>query len=61
MWRYGLESAVMKRDIWWALVNVAVWVVSSGYLEGQLVDTGEFGGMCCIERLFRGKIGRAHV
>jgi hypothetical protein len=47
----------MDRDIWWALVNVAVCAVSSRYGEGQLVGTGECGGMVCIERLFRGTVG----
>jgi len=47
----------MERDSWCALVNVAVWAVSSGYLEGQLVGTGDCGGMDCIERLFRGTFG----
>jgi len=47
----------MERDSWWALVNVVVWVVSSGYGEGQLVSAGECGGMCCIERLCRGTVG----
>ena len=35
-------------DILWALVNVALWIVSIGYVEGQLVGNGECGGMGCI-------------
>jgi len=35
-------------------VIVAVWAVSSDYLEGHLAGTGERSGMCFIERLFRG-------
>ena len=31
MWRYGLFLEAMERDSWCALVNVAVWAVSSGY------------------------------
>jgi len=31
----------MVRDSSWALVNVAVWAVSNGYVMGQLVGTGE--------------------
>jgi hypothetical protein len=38
----------MERDIWWALVNVAVWAVSCGCIEEQMVGTGEYGGMGCI-------------
>ena len=57
MWRYGLYRAAKERDSWWLLVNVAVWVVSSGYGEGQLVGKGECGGMGCIERLWRGAFG----
>ena len=53
MWRYGLYRAAMERDSWWAMVNVAVCVVSSGYGERHLVGTGEYGGMGCIERLWR--------
>jgi len=41
----------MERDIWWALVNVAVCAVSRGYVEGQLVGTSECGGMGCNVRL----------
>jgi hypothetical protein len=44
----------MEIDIWWALVNVALWAVSSGYGEGQLVGTGECGGVGFLERLWRG-------
>jgi len=51
MWSYGLYLGAMKRDSWWALVNVAVWAVSCGYGEGQLVGAIECGGMGCIERL----------
>ena len=32
-------------------MNVQLWAVSSGYLEGQLVGTGECGGLGCIEWL----------
>jgi hypothetical protein len=53
MWRYGQYRAAMVRDSWWALVNMLVWVETSGYGKGQLVDTGECGGMGCIERLWR--------
>ena len=57
MWRYGLESAVMKRDIWWALVNVAVCAVSSDYGEGHLVGAVECGGVGFIVRLCIGTVG----
>jgi len=43
----------MVRDIWWALVNLALWLKSSGYCEEHLVGTGECGGMGCNERLYR--------
>ena len=57
MWLYGLYRVAMVRDSCWAMVNVAVWAVSSGYLEGQLVGTVECSGMGCIERLWRGTVG----
>ena len=57
MWRYGLYRVAMYRDSWWAQVNVDVWAVSSGYLEGQLVCTGECGGMGCIVWLCTGTFG----
>jgi len=47
----------MDRDSWWALVNVTVRAVTCGYVEGQLVVTGEFDGMGCIKRLWRGTVG----
>jgi len=52
MWRYGLYRAAKVRDSCWTLVNVAVWAVSNGYGEGQLVGTDECGGMGCIGRLW---------
>jgi hypothetical protein len=52
MWRYGLCLADMGKDICWAVVNVELWAVSRGYEEGQLVGTGECGGMGCIVRLW---------
>jgi hypothetical protein len=42
----------MERDNWWALVNVAVLAVSSGYVEGNLEGTGECGGMGNIDRVW---------
>jgi hypothetical protein len=45
----------MERDSFWTLVNEAVWAVSFGYGEGQLLGTGECVGMGYIERLWRGK------
>ena len=51
-----LYRASIERNIWWALVNVAVWVVSSVYGEEHLVSTGECGDMGCIERLWRGTV-----
>ena len=39
MWLYGLYRAAVGMDSWWALVNVAVWAVSSGYCEGYLLGT----------------------
>jgi len=53
----GRIELAMETEIWLALVNVAVWAVSSGYGEGKLVGTGECGGMGCIERLWRGTVG----
>jgi len=47
----------MERDSWWALVKEALWAESSGYVEGQLVGTGECGVMGCIERLCREQLG----
>ena len=47
----------MERDSWWALVNVALWAESSVYGEGQMVGTGECGGMCCNDRLCIGTVG----
>jgi len=44
----------MEKYIWRAQVNVAVWEVTSGYAEGQLVGTGECGVMGSFERLYRG-------
>jgi len=38
-------------------VNGAVWAVSSGYVEGHSVGTGECGVTGRIERLFRGTVG----
>ena len=46
----------MERKIWWALVNMTVWSVSSGSGEGQFVGTGECGVMCYFERLWRGTL-----
>ena len=46
----------MEFDVWWDLVNVAVWALTFGYVEGQLVGTGEFGGMGCNGRLWRGHL-----
>ena len=57
MWRYGLYREAMERDRWWALVNVAVWAVSSGYVEGQLVGTVEWGGKGLYRVLCRGTFG----
>ena len=57
MWRYGLYREAMERDSWWALVNVAVWAVSSGYVEGQLMGTGECGGTGFIKWLCGGTAG----
>jgi len=57
MWRYGLYRAAKERDIWWALVNVAVWDVSSGYGEGHLVGICEWGCMGCIKRLWKLTVG----
>jgi len=54
---YGLDRGAMKRDFWWALVNVAVWAGSCYYEEGQLVSTGECGGMGCIVRLWKVTVG----
>jgi len=48
----------MEFDVWWVLVNVAVWALTFGYVEGQLVGTGEFGGMGCNVRLCRRTVGR---
>jgi hypothetical protein len=56
MWRYGLYRESMERDIWWALVNVAVSVLSKFYGEVNMVGTGEYFGMDCIEWLWRGTI-----
>jgi len=36
----GRIKLAMERESWWAMVNVAVWAVSSGYGEGHLVGTG---------------------
>jgi len=41
----------MERDIYWGLVNVTVWALSSGYVEGILVGNGECDGMGYIEGL----------
>jgi len=38
-------------------VNEAVWAVSNGDVMGQLVGTGEFGGMGCMENPWRGTFG----
>ena len=38
-------------------MNVALLAVSSVYVEGHLLGTGECGGMGCIERLYRGTVG----
>jgi len=38
----------MERDSWWALENMVVWAVSCGYWEGQVLGTGECGGIGCI-------------
>jgi len=54
MWRFVQFRASMERAIWWALVNVALWDVSSCYVDGQLVGTGKCGGMSCNERLWKG-------
>jgi hypothetical protein len=51
---YGLYRAAMEIDSWWALLNVAVLVFSGGCVQGHLVDTGECGGMSCIELLWGG-------
>jgi len=47
----------MERESWWVPVNVAVWAVSSGYVERHLVGTGEYGGRGCIVRLWKRKVG----
>jgi hypothetical protein len=47
----------MERDSWWALVNVALWAVSSGYGEGHLVGCGECGSMGCKEGLWSKTVG----
>jgi len=47
----------MQKDSWWELVNVAVWAVSCGYVEGQLLGTGECFGMDCNVRLCRETVG----
>jgi len=57
MCRNGLNRPAMERYRLWALVKVAVWVVSSGYREEHLVGTGECGGMVGIERLWRRRVG----
>jgi hypothetical protein len=57
MFRYGLYRSPMERGNWWALVNVSVWAVSSGYGEGQLLGTGVCVGMSCIDLLRRRAVG----
>jgi len=47
----------MERASWWAMVNVAVWAVSFGYGEGQLVGTGEYSGRARILRLWKVTVG----
>ena len=47
----------MERGIWWVLVNVSVWAVPNGYVEGHLVGIGEFVGMGSIKRLWRLTVG----
>ena len=56
MWRYGLYRAAMESDYLWGLWNVAVWAVSSGYLDGHFLGTGEFGGLFCNDRLWKGTV-----
>jgi hypothetical protein len=41
----------MEREIWWAILYVAVWAVTSGYVDGDLVGSGECGTMGFNERL----------
>ena len=53
----GRIELAMETEIWLALVNVAVWAVSSGYGEGQLVGNGECDGMGCIVWLWRWAVG----
>jgi len=55
------NRAAIVWDNFWAVVNFALWALSSGYGEGQLVVTGECGGKGCIERLWRGTFGAALV
>jgi len=44
-------------DIWWALVNVEISAVSSGYVERHLLGTGESRVMGCTEWLCRETFG----
>ena len=57
MWRYELHREAMEREIWWVMVNVALWAVWSGYVEVQLVSTGLCGALYNFERLWRGRFG----
>jgi len=40
MCRYGLYRAGYGKEIWWALVDVAVWSVMRGYVKEHLVEIG---------------------
>jgi len=51
----------MERKRCWAVVNLAVWAVSSGYGEGQFVGTGKYGGLGRIDRLWGGQLIGAGV